>query len=79
MTKRAVAELVLSINTVTGQVAYGGVLIEPGSGPLSSTTGITDMVGTVHWLDVPPAVHDWGVYGTGAPESPPVPQVHPSC
>jgi hypothetical protein len=50
--------LVLSINTLTGQVAYGGVLIEPGSGPLSSTTGITDMVGTVHWLDVPPAVHD---------------------
>ena len=50
--------LVLSINQVTGQVAYGGVLIEPGSGPLSATTGITDMVGTVHWLDVPPAVHD---------------------
>jgi len=20
---------------------------------------VTDMVGTVHWLDVPPAVHDW--------------------
>jgi len=34
------------------------VLIEPGSGPLSSTTAVTDMVGTVHWLDVPPAVHD---------------------
>ena len=50
--------LVLSINTVTGQVAYGGVLIEPGSGPLSATTGVTDMVGTVHWLEVPPAVHD---------------------
>ncbi|HZW88883.1 MAG TPA: hypothetical protein VFF12_07375, partial [Myxococcaceae bacterium] len=50
--------LVLSVNATTGQVAYGGVLIEPGSGPLSSTTGVTDMVGTVHWLDVPPAVHD---------------------
>ena len=50
--------LVLSINATTGQVAYGGVLIEPGSGPLSSTTGVTEMVGTVHWLDVPPAVHD---------------------
>ena len=50
--------LVLSINQITGQVAYGGVLIEPGSGPLSSTTGVTDMIGTVHWLDVPPAVHD---------------------
>ena len=50
--------LVLSINAATGQVAYGGVLIEPGSGPLSSTTGVTEMIGTVHWLDVPPAVHD---------------------
>jgi hypothetical protein len=50
--------LVLSVNATTGQVAYGGVLIEPGSGPLSSTTGLNDMVGTVHWLDVPPAVHD---------------------
>ena len=50
--------LVLSINALTGQVAYGGVLIEPGSGPLSATTGVTEMIGTVHWLDVPPAVHD---------------------
>src|SRR4029078_12640554 len=39
--------LVLSINGTTGQVQYGGVLIEPGSGPLSATTGVTDMVGTV--------------------------------
>jgi type IV pilus assembly protein PilY1 len=50
--------LVLSINQLTGQVAYGGVLIEPGSGPLSSTTGTNDIVGTVHWLDVPPTVHE---------------------
>ena len=50
--------LVLSINQSTGQVSYGGVLIEPGSGPLSSTTGVNDMVGTVHWLEVPPAVHE---------------------
>ena len=50
--------LVLSINMITGQVAYGGVLIEPGAGPLSSTTGVNDMLGTVHWLEVPPDVHD---------------------
>ena len=50
--------LVVSINQLTGQVSYGGVLIEPGSGPLSSTTGVKDIVGTVHWLDVPPEVHD---------------------
>ncbi|HET9155878.1 MAG TPA: hypothetical protein VFN91_04375, partial [Myxococcaceae bacterium] len=50
--------LVLSVNATTGQVAYGGVLIEPGSGPISATTSTKDMVGTVHWLDVPPAVHD---------------------
>ncbi len=56
--------LVLSINGTTGQVQYGGVLIEPGSGPLSATTGVTDMVGTVHWLDVPPAVHDCRHDGT---------------
>ena len=43
---------------LTSQVAYGGVLIEPGAGPVSSTTGVNDMLGTVHWLDVPPDVHD---------------------
>ncbi len=50
--------LVLSINMLTGQVSYGGVTIEPGSGPLSATTGVNDMVGTVHWLEVPPQVHE---------------------
>ena len=34
------------------------VAIEPGSGPMSSTTGTNDIVGTVHWVDVPPAVHE---------------------
>jgi hypothetical protein len=49
--------LVVSINSLTGQVSYGGVTIEPGAGPLSATTRVNDVIGTVHWLEVPPRVH----------------------
>ena len=50
--------LVVSVNATTGQVAYGGVSIEPGSAPLSVTMGVSGLQGTIHWLEVPRKLHE---------------------
>jgi type IV pilus assembly protein PilY1 len=50
--------LVISVNSL-GQVAYGGVSIEPGAAPLNITTATGNVNGgTIHWLEVPRKVHD---------------------
>lgn len=49
---------VVSINAATSQVLYGGVSLEPGSPPMSVNVGSGDLIGPVHWLEVPRKVHD---------------------
>jgi len=50
--------LVVSINSRTGQVAYSGISIDPGSPPASTTVGSREVSGTIHWLEVPRKVHE---------------------
>jgi len=56
--------LVISVNTRTGQVAYSGISIDPGSPPVSTTVGSRDVTGTIHWLEVPRKVHECRHTGT---------------
>ncbi len=49
---------VVSVNSATGQVMYGGVSLDPGTPPSATTIGSGDIFGTVHWLEVPRSVHE---------------------
>lgn len=48
---------VVAVNPVTGQVTYSGISIEPGAPPLQISVGEGDLLGTIHWLEVPRALH----------------------
>ena len=50
--------LVISVNSRTGQVAYSGISIDPGSLPASSNVGSRDITGTIHWLEIPRKMHE---------------------
>ena len=50
--------MVISVNPTTGQVAYGGISIDPGAPPSAVTVGTGDIAGMVHWLEVPRNLHD---------------------
>jgi type IV pilus assembly protein PilY1 len=50
--------MVISVNSRTGQVAYSGISIDPGSPPASTTVGSREVSGTVHWLEVPRKTHE---------------------
>jgi len=50
--------MVISVNPSTGQVAYGGISIDPGAPPSTVTVGTQDITGVVHWLEVPRNLHD---------------------
>ncbi len=56
--------LVISVNSNTGKVAYGGISIDPGSPPTSVTAASRDLTGTVHWLEVPRKMHECRHTGT---------------
>jgi len=47
----------LAVNAGAGTVSYGGLSVESGSPPLTVSTGIGDLVGTLHWLEVTRKMH----------------------
>lgn len=49
---------VISVNTASGQVVYGGLAIPPGRPPLAQTVGTGDAFGPIHWLEVTPRLHE---------------------
>jgi type IV pilus assembly protein PilY1 len=49
---------VVSVNPKTDQVTYGGISLEPGNPPLQVSVGGGDIMGMVHWLEVPRPTHD---------------------
>ena len=48
---------VVSVNA-SGQVLYGGVSITPGAPPLQVSVGASDVLGTIHWLEIPRQTHN---------------------
>jgi len=50
--------LVISVNSRTGQVAYSGISIDPGSLPASANVGSREITGTIHWLEIPRKMHE---------------------
>ncbi|MBF5042813.1 hypothetical protein FGE12_10450 [Aggregicoccus sp. 17bor-14] len=55
---------VISVNANTGEILYSGVSIEPGAPPMSVSVGAGDLMGPIHWLEVPRNVHDCRHNGT---------------
>ena len=55
---------VVSVNS-SGQVLYGGVSITPGAPPLQISVGASDVLGTIHWLEIPRETHNCRHGGTG--------------
>jgi type IV pilus assembly protein PilY1 len=49
---------VVTLNSKTGDVAYSGVSLEPGSPPLQVQVGSSSIIGNIHWLEVPRSLHD---------------------
>ncbi|MFL5372782.1 MAG: hypothetical protein ACJ78T_02240, partial [Myxococcales bacterium] len=49
---------VVSLNAKSGEVAYSGVSLEPGSPPVQVQVGTGNVVGNIHWLEVPRSLHD---------------------
>jgi type IV pilus assembly protein PilY1 len=49
---------VISVNSATGEISYSSVSLEPGGPPVSLTVGTGDIVGPIHWLEVPRRMHD---------------------
>ncbi|MCI0571751.1 MAG: hypothetical protein L0Y66_13445 [Myxococcaceae bacterium] len=48
----------ITVNKASGEIVYSGVSIEPGSAPLSVSVGGGDIMGPLHWLEVPRRVHE---------------------
>jgi type IV pilus assembly protein PilY1 len=55
---------VVSVNKLTGEILYSGVSIEPGAPPMSVSVGSGEIMGPIHWLEVPRDVHDCRHNGT---------------
>ena len=50
---------VVSVNPVSGQVAYTGVSLEPGNNvPLQISMGGGDIIGLIHWLEITRKLHN---------------------
>lgn len=49
---------VVALNPTTGQINYSGVSLEPGAPPLQITIGKGDVLGGIHWLNVPRSTHE---------------------
>jgi type IV pilus assembly protein PilY1 len=48
---------VVSVNPVTGEVRYSVISLEPGAAPAQQSVGQSDILGTIHWLEVPRQLH----------------------
>lgn len=55
---------VISVSPTTGEILYSAVSVEPGAPPLSVSVGSGEIIGPIHWLEVPRAVHDCRHDGT---------------
>ncbi|HET9450146.1 MAG TPA: hypothetical protein VFO83_04665, partial [Aggregicoccus sp.] len=55
---------VISVSPTTGEILYSAVSVEPGAPPLSVSVGSGEIIGPIHWLEVPRAVHDCRHQGT---------------